>query len=111
MIATETKIKVQITPKAANSPTWPFSQSSKIATETTGVCGLTRRIDIESSLAESRKTKTHPPRNDGVSKGSVTRRIAFEHEAPEVYEAYSSSRWSWRIPEWVQRMPYGMYRV
>ena len=84
MIATETKITVQITPKAANSPTWPFSQSSKMATETTGVCGPASRIDIESSLADSRKTKTQPPRKDGVSNGSVMRRMAFDHEAPEV---------------------------
>src|SRR5690349_2174780 len=101
MIATETRMADQMTPNAASSPTCAFSHSSKIATDTTGVCGLTSKTDMESSLAERRKINTQPPKNDGVIKGKTMRRIDLDHEAPETYEASSSSLCNCKSPECV----------
>ena len=101
-MATETRIAVQITPKAASSPTWAFSHSSKIATETTGVCGLTSKTDMDSSLADSRKIKTQPPKKRrGQQAAKIIRRIEFNHDAPEAYAASSNSLCSCNKPEWV----------
>ena len=72
-----------MTPNAASSPTWAFSQSSKIATETTGVCGLTSKTDMDNSLADNRKINTQPPRNDGVISGTTMRRMELNQDAPD----------------------------
>jgi hypothetical protein len=38
---------------------------------------------MESSLAERRKIKIQPPRNDGVIKGKTMRRMDLDQDAPE----------------------------
>ena len=67
----------------------------------TGVCGLTSSTDMDSSLADRRKINTQPPRNAGVIRGTMIRRMQFAHDAPAVNAASSSSLCNCSKPEWV----------